>query len=84
MLVKVQLFTTLGCHLCEQAEAMFNYMLEHEKEIDKQFTLQLVEISTQQALIEEYGIRIPVLKCGKSELDWPFEYEELIDWISKL
>ncbi len=76
-LVTVKLYTTDGCHLCEQALAMLNY---HNEKI-KGFSIQLVEISDSDSLIEKYGIKIPVLAINANELAWPFDLQELEDWI---
>ena len=57
----VVLYTTLGCHLCDQARDL---LLTVNPEID----IHAVDI----ALIAEYGERIPVLRHGDRELAWPF------------
>ena len=102
------LYTTLGCHLCEQALAIVQPILteaafiEGEAESIKSeagvtfkdeagvtfkdetgvrfkgetgVTLELVEISEQEALVAKYGMRIPVIRLsGKDEdLGWPFD-----------
>lgn len=68
------LYTTLGCHLCEQAQAMAAPMLS-----EFSFRLQPVEIADSEELMERYGIRIPVLKRGDNgqELGWPFTEQAL-------
>ncbi len=78
----VHLYTTLGCHLCEDALALLNqYQQSH------QGILQLaeVEISDSEQLIEQYGIRIPVVKVMSSgaELGWPFDQLTLTDFFSQ-
>jgi len=44
-----------------------------------QFILEEVDISTEERLVELYGIRIPVLKntANENEIGWPFGLEEL-------
>ena len=68
--MKVSLFTTLGCHLCEDAVSI---LLELVDELN--IELVEVEIADSDELVEKYGIRIPViLKEGASEdLGWPFD-----------
>ena len=78
---QVLLFTTLGCHLCDQAHGMVNYLLENESERLQNVHLKLIEITEDDGLVERYGVRIPVLKFGNSELSWPFEIEELHSWL---
>ena len=66
----LKLYTTLACHLCEQAEALLGQTLDVSM-----FECERVDIITENALLQRYGTRIPVLVCGKSgqELSWPFD-----------
>jgi hypothetical protein len=44
-----------------------------------------VEISDDDALMERYGIRIPVLRVADAELGWPFDaarLEQFLDQVS--
>jgi 2-C-methyl-D-erythritol 4-phosphate cytidylyltransferase len=70
----VLLYTTQGCHLCEQAEALLLPLLRTEM-----LQMQSVEIADDDALIERYGIRIPVIRMSDSdeELGWPFDWAML-------
>ena len=60
------LYTTSGCHLCEQAEARLR---------QAGLAVSLVEIADDPALLERYGVRIPVLRRldTGAERDWPFD-----------
>jgi len=78
---EIKLYTTLGCHLCEQALGMFDYLCQNDPDINEGYVIKLVEISDNDKLVEEYGIRIPVLAKSNSELAWPFEFEELQNWL---
>jgi len=73
--VKVLLFTTLGCHLCEEAETLWQQWLEKDQETSRCFQLVPTEIAEDTQLVELYGVRIPVLKRGdnEAELGWPFD-----------
>ena len=75
----IYLYTTLGCHLCEIAESM----VQSRKEA---FAIDLVpvEISDDDALVEQYGVSIPVLKKAENEeeLGWPFDHEQLSAFLS--
>ena len=63
------LYTTSGCHLCEQAEAI----LEQGGHF---FTA--VDIANDLSLLEHYGVRIPVVKDNSGrELVWPFDGTQL-------
>ncbi len=78
MMRALNLYTTLGCHLCDRAASMV--IDRHDENLE----LTLVEISESETLIERYGIRIPVLKFqeGMVELAWPFTEEELSTFLT--
>ncbi|WP_051789532.1 glutaredoxin family protein [Endozoicomonas montiporae] len=42
-----------------------------------------IEISNSDELIDRYGIRIPVIKeqGTEKEAGWPFDFEQLHDWV---
>ncbi len=71
-------YTTAGCHLCEEAKALLD-VLKTQHEVN----IQTIDISSSQALVELYGIRIPVIKNQTTgeELGWPFGYDELFSLI---
>lgn len=66
----LKLYTTLACHLCEQAEELLVQTLDISV-----FECEQVDIITRDELLQRYGTLIPVLACGKSgqELSWPFD-----------
>ncbi|SDI72250.1 glutaredoxin family protein [Billgrantia gudaonensis] len=71
------LYTTLGCHLCEQLEALLTLL--H----DGDYRLERVEISEDEALLARYGVRIPVLvDAAGEELDRGFEPTRLAAWLA--
>lgn len=67
-------YTTVGCHLCEEAARM----LPH---VEQQFgvSVRVIDIASDEALVERYGVRIPVLlnPANDRELGWPFQYQDL-------
>lgn len=76
--MQVSLFTTAGCHLCEQAYALL-------KQVSTAYPLEIVcvEIGDDDKLLEQYGLRIPVVQTvAGSELNWPFTELELNQFIS--
>jgi len=77
---EITLYTTLGCHLCDQAEVMLNQLID--KQLVSDCTLSLVEISEDDRLMDLYGIRIPVFALKDNELGWPFDLTELQNWIN--
>lgn len=74
MLPECQLFGTLGCHLCEIAEAEIMPLVEHG------LLVELVDITGPDDLTDAYGLRIPVLRRVDTgaELDWPFDTEQVV------
>lgn len=73
------LYTTVGCHLCEEA-ALLLRVLGAEREVD----VEEVDIATDEALVEAYGIRIPVIRRRRDgrELGWPFDLDGLRRFVS--
>lgn len=77
-MTKLLLYTTLGCHLCEQAEELVTPLIAA-----RGWILELVEISDSDELVERYGLRIPVLlrMDNQQELGWPFDQEMLESYL---
>lgn len=78
---KLYLYSTTGCHLCEIAMALLKDTLN-----PLYFTLEEVEISDSDTLMERYGVRIPVLADAQSgqELGWPFDRAQLVEFVESL
>ncbi len=81
-MLKLTLFITSHCHLCEQAADLVT-------QLNLINLLTLVEITDDNQLLMTYGERIPVLQksdnlseLGWSELDWPFTIDELTAFIN--
>ncbi len=74
------LYSTLGCHLCEHAKAVMANCLEEGTVLDE------VDIADDEALMEAYGIRIPVVKDPRSgkEIGWPFDEAQFNAWLRAL
>jgi hypothetical protein len=64
--MKIVLFGTGSCHLCEQAKVLLD---------SKGVTAGYIDIAEDDALLARYGVRIPVVQRVDSgvELDWPFD-----------
>ena len=75
----ITLYTTVGCHLCEQALAML-------QDLPMDVTIVEVEIADDERLMEKYGLTIPVIGVENSqqEISWPFSLGELESFISRL
>ncbi|MCP1446817.1 hypothetical protein J3D54_005949 [Pseudomonas sp. GGS8] len=74
-----QLFGTVGCHLCEVAEALLMSFVENG------LLVELVDIAENEDWVEDYGLRIPVLRRldNGAELDWPFDADQVVAFLSR-
>lgn len=87
--MNVILFTTVGCHLCEQALGLLYQFRESHIGAGRgeaaDLTIEEVEISESNALMDLYDIKIPVVKrsCSDSELAWPFDLEQLTRFLEQ-
>ena len=75
-LFKLKLYSTSCCHLCEQAHTLISELKLLEQ-------LVCVDIDENEELLSIYGSRIPVLQRTDnfSELNWPFNINELIKFL---
>ena len=75
---KLFLYTTLGCHLCEDAKAILWPLLDNFS-----LTLVEIEIADSDVMIERYGVRIPVIQQegSEAELGWPFDETQALDFL---
>ncbi|RRJ84634.1 glutaredoxin family protein [Aestuariirhabdus litorea] len=73
------LYTTSGCHLCDQALALLTPIIELN-----QLQLRLVDIADSDAMIERYGVRIPVIQLEgtQGELGWPFDEPQALAFLN--
>ena len=66
-------YTLLGtehCHLCEEAESIL---------LQAGLSFTVIDIADDDALVNSYGLHIPVLRCPESgnELNWPFNLTDV-------
>ena len=76
MTKQLTLYSTSHCHLCELAQALLLPMAG-------KFTLEIIDIAEDEALLAQYGTRIPVLhrQDSKAELNWPFAAGDIQDFL---
>jgi len=76
--MRLMLFGTSGCHLCEQAELIVYACVPGG--------VETVDIAEQEKWQELYAVRIPVLYDLESgrELGWPFGLAEVEDFIGRV
>jgi len=81
-MIRLMLFGTSGCHLCEQAESIINDCLLDYAEL----IIEAIDIAEQEQWQEQYAIRIPVLYHPetKQELGWPFDQADVKEFINSL
>ena len=70
--MKLLLYGTRFCHLCEQAAALLD---------GAGLKAEYIDIADKTVLMERYGVRIPVVRRvdNGAELDWPFDQPALIE-----
>ncbi len=75
------LYSTLGCHLCEQALDLITPLLSEGGE---DCEIKEVDISGSDELVDRYGLRIPVVvrTDNNSEMGWPFDREQFLKFLN--
>ena len=73
-----QLFGTLGCHLCEQAQSLLMPW------VAQGLLVELLDIVDDPKWLERYALTIPVLKRldTQAELNWPFDAQRLAQFLA--
>lgn len=76
MIKQLTLYSTSHCHLCELAHT---YLLH----LPVGFKLEVIDIADDEALLAQYGLRIPILyrNDSKSELNWPFTQSDIVEFL---
>lgn len=80
-MIHCHLYGTEGCHLCEEAKDLIQ---QYRNRNADRFSLKVIDIANDEALLNNYGIRIPVLKNLQNnlELDWPFNAQQLNNFMA--
>lgn len=73
---QLYLYGTDGCHLCHDAQQLLLALNLGWDDVD---------IVEDDALLQRYGTRIPVLKRAgrEAELDWPFDHQQISTFLSR-
>ena len=79
-MIKLILFGTSGCHLCEEAELIISQL------DNKKVNTEIIDIAEHTQWQEKYAIRIPVLYHAKTqkELGWIFNHEQVQDLVTDI
>ena len=81
MAVLFHLYSSEGCHLCEQALALIvDIIPDHQIKV-----VDIIdnEIEGEKNLVKLYGVHIPVLErlSDNTTLFWPFEQSQVVELI---
>lgn len=70
-MAQLLLYSTSGCHLCEEAQEVIGRALG--------LPVEEVDIALDDILMARYGVRIPVLRRldTGAEIGWPFDEDEV-------
>ncbi|NLY13939.1 MAG: glutaredoxin family protein [Gammaproteobacteria bacterium] len=73
-----ELFGTLGCHLCEEAEQVLQPF------VDQGLIVELLDIIDSEQWLERYALTIPVLRRvdNGQELNWPFDEQDILQLLT--
>ena len=76
--MRIQIFSTDGCSLCEKViDKLFDLSIDHGLEI------YVTDVSLDEELINRYGADIPVIKMSEKILRSPFSDAELLKLIDQ-
>jgi hypothetical protein len=69
-----ELFGTLGCHLCEEAEAVLQPF------VAQGLVVELLDIADSEEWLQRYALTIPVLRRvdNGQEISWPFDRNDVL------
>ena len=78
MSVDCELFGTLGCHLCEEAEQVLQPF------VAQGLVVELLDIIDSPEWLERYSLSIPVLRRvdNGQELHWPFDQQAVLQLLT--
>lgn len=72
------LLTKSNCPLCTEA-----LQLLYQLDVDEPIDLNVIDIASDDALQQEYGWLVPVLKDSHdNELRWPFDQAQLLEFVT--
>lgn len=82
-MINLLLFGTSGCHLCDDAhQLIIASVFSKQAKID----CQVIDIIKHEQWLKKYSLRIPVLyhPDSEAELAWPFDAQQLDDFLSEI
>lgn len=78
MSVDCELYGTLGCHLCDEAEQVLQPF------VAQGLVVELLDIIEYSEWLERYALSIPVLRRVDTgqELHWPFDQQAVLQLLT--
>ena len=75
--MRLTIFSKPGCHLCDEMKSLVHRVISRESRHDD-ITVDEIDISSDQELLDRYGVEIPVLLIdGKKVAKYRVSEEEL-------
>lgn len=79
-MTELVLYGTSACHLCELAEQLLAGVMAEYPDM----VVELIDIAEDDALVDLYGTKIPVLERGDGELlCWPFSVVDIVSFANE-
>lgn len=77
-MLECRLYSTLGCHLCDEAEQVLQPLLSLLP-----LQIEWVDIAEREDWVERYGVHIPVLARldTDAKLFWPFTTQQAWEFL---
>ena len=78
--MRLTIYSKPGCHLCDEMKAVVTQALRGRDGISREaITIEEIDISADAALLERYGLEVPVLLIdGKKTAKYRITEEELL------
>lgn len=70
MASEIVFYTTEGCHLCDEAAQLLAMLVPVN-------VVKYIDIAEDDALLAQFGERIPVVAQASRQLSWPFSLLDL-------
>lgn len=75
MACEIRFYSKDNCPLCDEA---YEKLKELRDEMSEAFSIQVIDIYQDEALIEKYGLMIPVVEIDGEEVDYGMISKELV------
>jgi hypothetical protein len=81
--VRLTIYSKPGCHLCDEMKSLVHRVLAQQS-AGREVPVDEIDISTDAALLERYGLEIPVLLVdGRKVAKYRISEAELIRMIAR-